>query len=132
MNNIEKTFPPKKPSHQKPSPDSEFAPDRNFYEKENNERNEARDEFRKFLHEKIKKERLSRPQNILINERQLKKIKAGGEINIAGIVFSDREIIPGEKVILSADNEEIEAELVKIIGNPTKTGTVTVNVRLRK
>jgi hypothetical protein len=129
---IEGKFPQKKPNHRKSNPGSEFDPDRNFYKKEENEMHDAREELENEIHEKIEKERLARPQNIFVNNNQLKKLKTNGELNLPGVKFYDRVVVPGEKIILAGENEKIEAEFVKIIGDPTQSGTVTIHVHLIK
>lgn len=129
---IEEKFPQKKPSHKKSSPDSEFAPDRNFYKKEENERREAREELEKEIHERIKKERLARPQNIYVNNHQLDILKTKGELNLPGVKLYKRELTIHEKVIVAGEDEKVEAEFLEVIGKPTQSGTITIHVRLIK
>ncbi|MFA5931862.1 MAG: hypothetical protein WC793_00575 [Candidatus Paceibacterota bacterium] len=132
---IERSFPPKKPNHKKPDPDSEFAPDRNFDKKQKNEMLEARKELAEEMHRRIKDERLSRAQNILVSNRQLDILKINGELDISGVKFYDRVPKPREKVIIAGEDKHIEAifdEIVSDSNKPNQSGTVTIHVRLIK
>lgn len=131
----ERKFSQIKPSHNKPSPDSEFAPDENFYKKQENEEHEAGEELKREIHEKIEKDRLARSQIILVNNKQLKELKEKGQLNIPGVKLYGRELIKDEKVIISGEDKNIEAWFDEIVSDPNKpnpSGTITILVHLIK
>lgn len=118
---------------QKPNSGSEFDPDRKFDKKVKNEEHEAGEELRREIHKKIQKDRLARPQNILVNNHQLGILKTKRELNISGVKFYDRIPKPREKVIIAGEDEHIEAEFDEIVSDPNQpnqSGTVTIHVHL--
>lgn len=124
--NAERNFPIKKPA-----PKDDFDLDEILDQEEKAEKEKTAQEALDLINEQKKKDRLSRPQNIMIGRLKIETLKSRGEVELSGINFYDRVINPGDKVILVGENEKIEAEFVRIIGpDPTSSKAVVIKVRL--
>ncbi len=126
-----------------PTPDPEeakraremFKKDLREVEQEDEEvytRGQMSEDYRRAYEERLA-EILMRPQHILVENAELDRLMSGEEVSLQ-VCLRDRQLLPGEKVILDDENmTEHEAEFVEVEQTINKNdGVFLVKVRLPK
>lgn len=94
---------------------------------------EIREENERERQRKEEEERLSHPQRITIDNRELKELLATGETVLPNVDLYKRELELGEEIILEDENlKEYKVQFVKMERPRTKNAGAKVRVKLQK